>query len=134
MTTPSIPSLLHDHQVMLRTVHDLRLALLEGRITIARQALAALQALHATHIATEETQWIPQLTVTARWHPRVYLAEHGKLGEMIQQWRQRLDGLGDMVDDAGERLALLDASLPLQHLLEHHFEREEKGLFEEIER
>lgn len=134
MTTPLIPSLLHDHQLMLSTVHDLRLALLEGRISIARQALLALQTLHATHIAAEEAQWIPQLTATARWHPRVYLAEHAKLGELIQQWRQRLDDLGDLVDDAQRRPALLDSSLTLQRLLEHHFEREEKGLFEEVER
>lgn len=30
------------------------------------------------------------------------------------------------------RLALIDASLPVLHLLEHHFEREEKGLFVEL--
>jgi len=133
MDSKSIPVLLDEHQAMLHAVQQLRLALLEGEIAAARQALHTLQALHAAHIAAEEAQWIAQLSPSARWQPKVYLAEHAKLAEMMQTWQHRLDALSANTLDAVARLHALDASLPLQHLLEHHFEREEKGLFVELQ-
>ena len=94
--------------------------------------LRALHALQAEHIAAEESDLIPRLGASARWSARVYLAEHTKLAAMTEEWRARLARLPAHIVEPERRLALLDASLPLQHLLEHHFEREEKGLFVEI--
>jgi len=128
----SITELLHAHAAMLQALRDMRLALLHGRIDDARQALAALQTMHAAHISAEESHWLTRLAATARWKPKVYLAEHVKLSEMILDWRDRLAALDRVKLDAPARLDLLDASLLLQHLLEHHFEREEKGLFVEV--
>jgi hemerythrin-like domain-containing protein len=132
MTHKSIVTLLDEHRAMLRTIRAVRLALLDGKVAAARQALDELKALHAAHIAAEEEEWIGRLQRNARWQPKVYLAEHAKLGDMIAQWHQRLHELAADALSAGERLDLLDATLPLQHLLEHHFEREEKGLFIEV--
>ncbi|MGE0071729.1 MAG: hypothetical protein AB7S55_01515 [Thiomonas sp.] len=132
MTHKSIAILLDEHQAMLHTMRTMRLALLDGRMAAARQALDELTALHAAHIAVEESGWIDRLDRSARWQPKVYLAEHAKLSDMIAHWRQRLHELPAGAVSAAERLDLLDATLPLQHLLEHHFEREEKGLFTEV--
>lgn len=135
-TTPtkSVSVLLHEHAVMLHTMRMMRLTLLNGQIDQARHALDALHKQHAAHIAAEEAQWIPRISAGARWQPKVYLAEHAKLGEMLLDWRHRLAALDHKITDAAARLGLLDASLPLQHLLEHHFEREEKGMFADASR
>ncbi|AOU98297.1 hypothetical protein BI364_10290 [Acidihalobacter yilgarnensis] len=124
-----IDALTHEHQAMLQAMQRLRLALLDGDINSAHEARDVLQRLHVAHIAAEETELIPQLPAAARWQAKVYLAEHAKLAAMIEQWHERLQQHGAHIDSSVLRLALLDASLPLQHLLEHHFEREEKGLF-----
>ena len=41
-------------------------------------------------------------------------------------------GLPAHVTDAATRLRRLDANHALRHMLEHHFSREEKGLFVDI--
>ncbi|OZB44574.1 MAG: hypothetical protein B7X42_09105, partial [Thiomonas sp. 14-66-4] len=65
---------------------------------------------------------------------KVYLAEHAKLAAMLGEWRDTLARQPARLDQPEQRLALLDASLLMQHLLEHHFEREEKGLLIETRR
>lgn len=130
MTRQAIAHLRTQHDEMLDAMQRMRLALLSGDVTGALAACDVLQALHAEHIAAEESDLIPKLGISARWKAKVYLAEHVKLGEMIEEWQRWLVRLPQTVERQ-ERLALLDASLPLQHLLEHHFEREEKGLFVE---
>ncbi len=117
---------------MLQTMQRMRLAMLAGDIASARAARDALHALQAEHIAAEESDFIPMLDASARWSAKVYLAEHAKLAAMSEEWRARLARLPAHIAEPERRLTLLDASLPLQHLLEHHFEREEKGLFAEI--
>lgn len=132
MTANTIADLSEQHNAMLQTMQRMRLAMLAGDIASARDALHALHALQAEHIAAEESDLIPRLGASARWSARVYLAEHTKLAAMTEEWRARLARLPAHIVEPERRLALLDASLPLQHLLEHHFEREEKGLFVEI--
>jgi hypothetical protein len=119
------------HVAMLEAMQRMRLGLLAGDMSAARAARDALRHLHAAHIAIEEAEWIPKLPATARWQAKVYLAEHAKLAAMLDEWQGVLARQPDRLDQPERRLALLDASLPLQHLLEHHFEREEKGMFVE---
>ncbi|CQR42962.1 MAG: hemerythrin domain-containing protein [Betaproteobacteria bacterium] len=122
------------HVAMLATVQRMRLGLLVGNLIEARAARDVLQGLHAAHIALEETALIPKLPASARWSAKIYLAEHAKLGAMLGEWREILARQPDRLDPPEQRLTLLDASAPLQHLLEHHFEREEKGLLIETRR
>ncbi|MDE2176624.1 MAG: hypothetical protein KGJ54_15300 [Betaproteobacteria bacterium] len=116
------------HVAMLAAVQRMRLGLLAGDLVEARAARDLLQGLHAAHIGLEETALIPKLPTSARWSAKVYLAEHAKLSAMLGEWREILARQPDRLDPPEQRLVLLDASAPLQHLLEHHFEREEKGL------
>jgi hypothetical protein len=122
------------HVAMLAAVQRMRLGLLVGDLVEARAARDELQGLHAAHIALEESALIPKLPSSARWSAKVYLAEHAKLSAMLGEWREILARQPDRLAPPEQRLALLDASAPLQHLLEHHFEREEKGLLIEIRR
>lgn len=122
------------HVAMLAAMQRMRLGLLAGDVTEARAARDVLQGLHAAHIAIEETELIPQLPAAARWPAKVYLAEHAKLAAMLGEWRDTLARQPARLDQPEQRLALLDASLLMQHLLEHHFEREEKGLLIETRR
>ena len=122
------------HVTMLEAMQRMRLGLFAGDMTEARAARDVLQGLHAAHIAIEETELIPKLPATARWPAKVYLAEHAKLATMLDEWRDILARQPGRLDRPEQRLALLDASLRLQHLLEHHFEREEKGLLIETRR
>ncbi len=122
------------HAQMLNLLHEERLALLDGEVSHARALLEQLRELQEMHIEDEESGLIPYLPESARWHARVYLAEHRKLSAMLDELRLALKPLPARVPDGTTRLALLDIHAPFRHVLEHHFEREEKGLFLEVQR
>lgn len=122
------------HAQMLNLLQEERLALLDGEVSHARTLLAQLHELQEMHIKDEESRLIPYLPEPARWHARIYLAEHRKLSAMLDELRRVLEPLSARVPDGVIRLALLDVHAPFQHVLEHHFEREEKGLFVEVPR
>ena len=126
------PDLEGQHTEMLDVLQQERLALLTGDIGAARHLLDRLHRLQQDHIAHEEAQLIPRLPPLARWPAKVYLAEHSKLGVMLGELRTALAPLPAQVSDASTRLTLIDAHMPFKHVLEHHFEREEKGLFVEV--
>ena len=123
-----------EHDAMLASVAALRVALLRGAVGHAREQLARLGEQQARHIARENAALIPQLPAQARWSARVYLAEHDKLERMHAELVALLAPLPAHVDDAELQLQLLDAHAPFKHLLEHHFEREQQGLFVEVGR
>jgi hypothetical protein len=91
-----------------------------------------LRELQETHIAQEESELIPYLPASARWPARVYLAEHRKLSAMLGKLQLALQPLPAQIADGETRLVLLDSHAPFKHVLEHHFEREEKGLLVEV--
>jgi hemerythrin-like domain-containing protein len=130
--TPLAAELRDEHDAMLETLAAVRVALLRGAVDRAREQLARLGEQQARHIARENAALIPQLPAAARWSARVYLAEHDKLERMHAELVALLAPLPARVDDAELQLGLLDAHAPFKHLLEHHFEREQQGLFVEV--
>lgn len=125
--------LLGEHARILSGLDDARLALLRGDAAGARAALDALAAVHAEHARLEETLLFAALPRAARWPRRTYEAEHAALAQALGALRDSLRELPARLRSPRQRLQLVDSALPLRHLLEHHFEREEKGLFEEID-
>ncbi len=121
-----------EHARLLSLIDDARLALLRGDAQGAREVLEAMATLHAAHAHLEEARLFPSLPRAARWPRRTYEAEHEALAQALDALRQRLRDLPARIRPARQRLELIDAALPLRHLLEHHFEREEKGLFEDL--
>ena len=128
------PDLIGQHQQILELLQQERLALLDGQVSRARDVLVQLRELQETHIAQEESELIPYLPGSARWPARVYLAEHRKLEAMLGKLQFALQPLPAQLADGATRLALLDIHAPFMHVLEHHFEREEKGLLVEVPR
>jgi len=126
------PDLTGQHQQMLQLLQEGRLALLDGKVSHARDTLEQLRVLQEMHVAQEESQLIPYLPESARWPAGVYLAEHRKLAAMLGKLQLALEPLPAQVTDGATRLALLDIHAPYKHVLEHHFEREEKGLLIEV--
>ncbi len=120
--------LLDEHERLLDMVGAARRALLLGRLDQARERLDELAVLHLRHAQQEEADWIARLDASARWPARVYLAEHRKLAAMLAELRERLAHAPARVRDARARLRLVDATLPFQHVMEHHFERERQDL------
>ena len=120
-----------EHTRLLELLVDVRLALLSGRVDSARASLERMAALHREHAELEEQHLFPALPRSARWPLRTYEAEHRKLVELVQALRAKLQAQPLRLRDARRRLRLLDDALPLQHLMEHHFAREEQGLLRE---
>lgn len=120
--------LLDEHVRLLDLLGAARQALLLGDLGKAREGLDELAVRLARHAAQEEAEWIARLDASARWPARVYLAEHRKLDSMMAELRQRLARAPARVRDARTRLQLVDSTLPFQHVMEHHFEREHQDL------
>lgn len=89
------------------------------------------------HIEVEERCLLPHVPDGARWPARLYRLEHERIVLLAQQYAERvrvaaarrLDGC---LDQRRNSLALLDAAHALRHLLEHHHEREQIALGNEI--
>ncbi len=127
----TVAALTDEHARMLALVQQGRLALLDGDGAAARAVHDTLATLHAHHAEQEERDVLPRLGEGARWPVKVYAAEHDKLAQLATALRARLADVPAHIDDRALRLALIDAHHPLQHLMEHHFAREEQGLFDE---
>lgn len=128
---PPVTALTHEHAAMLALLHAARVAVLRGDLAGARDLLAQLTRMQDAHIVRENAELIPRLVPGARWPAKLYLAEHAKLADMLADLVELLAPLPGRVDDADTLLALLDALAPFRHVMEHHFDREEKGLFVE---
>ncbi len=123
--------LLREHARLLELMTDVRLALLAGHVDAACALFDELGSLHHSHAAEEDARLLPRLPRCARWPQRVYEAEHRKLLQLAQQLHARLQAAPARLRDPRRRLRLVDEALPLQHLMEHHFAREEQGLLRE---
>lgn len=124
-------TLRREHVALLDRMQAARVAVLLGDVAVARDHLSALARAQRLHVAVEEAQWLPRLPATARWPARVYLAEHRKLEALLEALQALL--AAEPAPVAPERrLYLLDRMAPFLHVLEHHAEREEKGLFVEV--
>lgn len=95
-----------------------------------------LQALQA-HITLEETRLFPHIPADARWAARVYRLEHERILALAQDQLRLLRQVADNPPQQLEHvrntaLDLLDAAHALRHLLEHHHQREEQALAQEL--
>ncbi len=122
------PKIEAQHRQIIDLLQQHRLTLLEGNLGKALRQLQILRNLQVEHIAFEETELLPQLGANARWPAKVYLAEHRKLESMLSRLLQELTVLPIKTRNGELILRLLEREMPFKHVLEHHFEREEKAL------
>lgn len=95
-----------------------------------------LQALQV-HIELEETRLFPHIPEDARWAARLYRLEHERIlalaRDQLRLLRQVAGNPPREVEWVRNRsLDLLDAAHALRHLLEHHHQREEQALAQEL--
>lgn len=108
-------------------------------------ALARYEAFHAcmrAHIEFENGELLPRHAQVAqpRWRTQVYALEHDKILELAEKLHERLrqavaEGGAAAMHAKGRRrwiIQLLDDERTLKNVLEHHEEREEKGMLPEL--
>lgn len=132
--TPYLPAavLQHEHAPLLDTLRRILVALVDGSLDVAQAGHLLLREQLLDHAGREERDLLPYLPPDARWPARVYIAEHHHIATLLLDASERVNGHPAYVGDAETRLRLLDAHHVLRHVLEHHFAREEQGLFVEV--
>jgi hemerythrin-like domain-containing protein len=92
----------------------------------------------ARHIRIEEQLLLPycgDATPDAtRWDAQVYVAEHRRLEELVGNAAARLTVIRRRGVTPAMLIKLLDQEKTVKHLMQHHHEREARGLFDELRR
>jgi len=109
-------------------------ALLGRRWTEAAQLLEDYGRRLRGHIRLEEEHLLPHCEHAqgVRWPAKVYRAEHRRIEQLLKKAAERLTNAQRLGITPTVLISLLDEERTLKHLLEHHHEREEKGLFGEL--
>lgn len=123
-----------EHEEMLDAMHGLRILLVEGDLAGARAAFEALRANLHSHAAFEERRIFAgtgvelddAMLVIAR-------AEHGKIDSASRELLCELNAAVGGAGSATNRLRLIDLAGRLEHVLEHHFVREDLQVFPRLD-
>jgi hemerythrin-like domain-containing protein len=111
-------------------------ALIEQDLPRAQARYAAFHTLLKNHIALEDSQLAPlhQQLPSPQWRTLVYTAEHEKILQVAQLMVERMAAPLPAEKSARLRhiIQLIDDQRSLKNLLEHHNEREEKGMLPEL--
>ena len=119
-----------------------RLFLLHQEMLVNRSWVRAMRLLEvyqqrlAAHIHIEDHVLLPYCvagsTGAVRWEARVYTAEHRRLEELVDKARAHLAAIRRRGVKSAMLIGLLDEEKTVKNVLEHHHEREEKGLYDEL--
>lgn len=109
-------------------------ALLERRWEEAARRLEDYAGHLRCHIELEERYVLPHggHRKALRWPIEVYRAEHRRIEQLLDNAAQRLERACATRITAATIISLLDEERTLKHLIEHHHDREEQGLFGEV--
>lgn len=138
MTTADTPDLFErEHQQLESALHAHLLAVVAGDFDRAQQLLQPWRAALARHIDIEDTRLLPHVPEGARWQAKVYRLEHERIAELADEYAARVAAMArrqhaDRPAQCEAALKLLDAAHALRHLLEHHHQREEMALAQEL--
>lgn len=105
-------------------------------IPLAEEALRVFSKLLKTHLELEDQLLIPRhesLEHEVRWKTRVYQEEHSKLLDLLSNLRGMLQKAPDTPDMRRWVIEFIDYERTFKNVMEHHEEREEKGLLLELE-
>lgn len=127
----------HAHRMLYAQLHAHLLDVVGGDFGRARQRLQKWRHSLARHIDTEENLLLPHVPDSARWAARVYRLEHERIMLLADAYAVRIDAVAAHPPHSERSrreavMALLDAVHPLRHLLEHHHQREEMALANEL--
>lgn len=113
------------------------LAVIGGDFGEALQQLQTWQHALQAHIQLEETRLFPHIPDHARWAARVYELEHKRITALATDYQHLVQAVASRPPATSHQaraasLHVLDAAHALRHLLEHHHQREEKALADEL--
>lgn len=110
-------------------------ALVEKKFDLARRLFALYQTLMDEHICLENTLLLPaHATIRQpRWPTSLYQHEHDKILSLLQRALQQFDAAHHAgLSNRHRVILLLDYQRTLKNVLEHHEQREEQGLLDEL--
>ena len=131
--------LIDAHDGFLELLLEHQEAMVRGDLESARDLIAELQGELQAHIRHEEERLIPLLEERGGWgrigEPRYYREEHERILMLVAGLVEVTNGL-EMSDPRIHRdiALLIGREQVFRSLLEHHDERERKGLFPDLER
>lgn len=105
-------------------------------IVLAEDALKVFSKLLKAHISLEDEHLIPahqSLNTEKHWQTRVYQEEHLKLHELLSNIRQMVRKAPEQTELRRWVIELIDYERTFKNVMEHHEEREEKGLLLELD-
>lgn len=113
-------------------------ALLEQDLPLAREWFALFREVFEAHIRQEDAVLLPRceaLGLAGQWPLLVYRKEHEKIAGLLDRTSAMLEQLpgGHHAMPRRNILQLLDYQRTLKNVIEHHEEREEKGLLPELD-
>ena len=138
LPSPSSPSLFEQvHERLDAQLHAHLLAVAGADFALALRRVERWHRALLRHIAIENNQLLPHVPQGARWAARVYLLEHERIALLAEEYLAKVQACASQ-PPRSERarrqavLALLDAAHALRHVLEHHHERENMALAQEL--
>ncbi|MDX1695452.1 MAG: hemerythrin domain-containing protein [Ketobacteraceae bacterium] len=105
-------------------------------IPLADEALRLFTRLLKTHIELEDKLLIPQhekIRGEIRWRTRVYKDEHTKLHELLNKLQIMIKKAPEASELRRWVIEFIDYERTFKNVMEHHEEREEKGLLLELD-
>ena len=139
MNTASTAYFEREHRRIGALLHAHLLDVVAADFPRAQQRLHRWRRALTRHIDIENHLLLPHVPKDARWPARMYLLEHERIELLADDYAAQVDALAAR-PPRGERtrreavLKLLDAAHALRHLLEHHNQREETALEQELPR
>lgn len=132
-------ALIAEHEEFLEALLAHQEALVRGDLDAARERIAGLQARLAEHIRLEEEQLLPVLEERGGWgrigEPRYYREEHERIQAIVAELVAATSALDGSDSGVHREIALLiGREQAFRSLLEHHDDRERKGLFPDLAR
>lgn len=126
-----------EHRRLDAQLHAHLLDVAGGDFGCAQRRLQSWRQELTHHIAIEENELLPHLPGDARWGARVYQLEHERITVLAASYEARLNAVVEHPPHSVRArreavLALLEAVHPLRHLVEHHHQREEMALANEL--
>jgi hemerythrin-like domain-containing protein len=128
--------LLEQHDTLVDLFASHQEALLDRRWTEAAGLLEEYDRRLRRHMRVEEEHLLSRCehAQAVRWPAKVYRAEHRRIEQLMERAAEHLTNAQRREITPAVLLSLLDEERTLKHLVEHHHEREEKGLFGELRR
>lgn len=125
------------HQPLESQLRRHLLAVVGGDFADALHQLQHWQRVLQAHMVLEETWLFPHIPDGARWAARVYQLEHTRITALAADYLRVVQAVAAKSPIPREQaraasLHVLDAAHALRHLLEHHHQREEKALAQEL--